>query len=93
MAQNSFRKVDGCLADLVDGKRVLVLPDGTEVITLNAVGTMVWDALDEHHNVHDIASSVRARFDDVDVPHVTADVGHFLAELRDLGLVTAIAEP
>ena len=41
----SYRRAEGVLSEILEGRAMLVAPDGTELITLNATGTAVWDAL------------------------------------------------
>ena len=41
----AYRRADGVLSEILEGRAMLVAPDGTELITLNPTGTAVWDAL------------------------------------------------
>ena len=41
----AYRRAEGVLSEILEGRAMLVAPDGTELITLNATRTAVWDAL------------------------------------------------
>jgi hypothetical protein len=68
--------------EVVDGQAVLVHPDGREMLTLNALGTRVWEALDGTKDEEAIVASLSAEFPDVDRSQIVEDVGAFIAELR-----------
>ncbi len=82
------RRAESVTYDIVDGRAILVDPQGAELLTLNPVGTMVWEALDDQRDVADLAEHLVAHLDGVDLDEAHADVTRFLAELRELGLVT-----
>jgi hypothetical protein len=73
--------------EVVDGQAVLVDPTGVELLTLNAVGTLVWEELDGRRGPAEIAADLVARFDGVTVDQLAGDVADFLAEAEDAGLV------
>lgn len=87
-----FRRVDNVVLQLVDERAFLLDEQGTEMIVLNAVGTMVWAALDEPCDPGAIAASLQDRFDDVTLAQLEGDVRDFLDELAELGLVAPIKE-
>ena len=76
------------VSDVVEGKAVLVDPAGRELITLNAVGTLVWDALDGTRDPDEVCRVVADRYRSTPAAQVHADVRVFLDELSALGLLT-----
>jgi len=87
-----FRRADNVVLQLVDERAFLLDEQGTEMIVLNAVGTMVWAALDKPCDAGAIAASLQDRFDDVTLAQLDGDVRDFLDELAELGLVAPIKE-
>jgi len=76
------------ISEVVDDRAMLVSPDGSELLSLNAVGTMVWQLLDEHEgDVGRLADALLAEFEDVSREQLERDVAEFIATLRDEGLV------
>lgn len=82
------RRADSVTYDVVDGRAILVDPQGAELITLNPVGTMVWEALDGRRDVRELAEHLAGRLDHVDLEQARTDVTRFMDELRQLGLIT-----
>jgi hypothetical protein len=41
-----YRRVDGVLHQIVDGRAMLIPPAGDGVLVLNRTGSAVWDALE-----------------------------------------------
>jgi hypothetical protein len=72
---------------------VLLDAAGTELITLNPVGTLVWEALDGERDPSGLAADLHARFTDVALDELVADIDAFLAELAALGLVVGVDAP
>ena len=73
--------------EVVDGKAVLVDPEGVELITLNPVGTLVWEALDGERDAAGLAAGLVGRFEGVTLAQLEADVAAFLSEIRGAGLL------
>lgn len=73
--------------EVVDGQAVLVDPNGRELLTLNAVGTVVWQALDGTRDEAGIVESLSEQFPDVERNDLVRDVDAFITELRSSGLV------
>jgi len=74
--------------DTVDDKAVLVDPSGKELITLNRVGTLVWQLLDGSRDLAELSRAVAADFPTVAADRVAGDVEAFVAELTRLGLLS-----
>ena len=87
-----FRRADNVVKEVVDDRAFLLDDRGVEMIVLNPVGTLVWDALDEPHDATAIATSLVDRFVDVTLEQLEHDVEAFLEELREAGLVVAVTE-
>jgi hypothetical protein len=83
----TYRRADGVLSEVIDGRAVVVEPSGSEVLTLNTVGTVVWEALVDVSDDAALVHRVHQRFPDVPAERVAADVGGFLAELTEAGIV------
>ena len=87
-----FRRADNVVLQVVDEQAFLLDERGTEMFVLNAVGTMVWDALDSECDVGAVAASLVTRFDDVSLSELESDVRAFLDELAEVGLVVSVTE-
>ena len=74
--------------EIVDGTAVLVDPTGAEMIVLNAVGTIVWEAVDGTRDKTALVRHVIARVRGANEEQVRRDVDEFLAELERAGLIT-----
>jgi hypothetical protein len=84
-----YRQAEGVLAEDLDGKAAIVDPEGTELITLNLVGSLVWNLLDGSRDVDAVVSAVVEACDPVERSTVDVDVRAFLAELSSLHLIVA----
>lgn len=73
--------------EVVDGRAILIDGQGTELITLNPVGTLVWNALDGERDSGQLAKDLVATFDGVTAEQLEGDINAFLEELRSSGLV------
>jgi hypothetical protein len=73
--------------EIVDGRAILIDAKGTELITLNPVGTLVWNALDGERDVAAVADHLLPTFEGVTKAQLEADVGKFLGEMSAEGLV------
>ncbi len=82
-----YQRSAGVTAEMAGDQVVLLDGAGTQLLTLNVVGTMVWDRLGEPAGVDDLTQSVAAEFSDVPADVVGGDIESFLAELVDLELV------
>ena len=78
--------------EVVDGRAVLVDPTGSELITLNPVGSMIWGAMTEPTNADAIAAKLLPEFEDVTHEQLHADIVTFIDELTELGLLTPEAD-
>jgi hypothetical protein len=86
-----YRRAEQVVAEMVDGRAFLLDESGTEMIVLNAVGALVWNALDRATEVDEIVDLLLPEFDEGDTGTIHADVSAFLAELQSLKLVEQTA--
>ncbi len=82
-----FRRSPRVTYDVLDGHAVLVHPDAVEMLTLNAVGTLVWQRLDGHLDASELAEALLPSLEGVTGKELTADIAGFLAGLAEEGLV------
>lgn len=85
----TFSRAPGALTEHVEGKAMVVRPDGSELLTLNPVGTIVWDALDGGAERTALIDAVAARFPSVERARIERDVDAFLDQLAGAGLVVS----
>jgi hypothetical protein len=75
--------------EVVEGRAVLLDPDGVELITLNEVGTLVWEELDGRRDAADLARALINRVDGVTLEELERDICTFLDEITEAHLVEA----
>jgi Coenzyme PQQ synthesis protein D (PqqD) len=73
--------------EVVDDRAVLVDPEGVEIIVLNPVGTLVWQALDGTRDQAEVVAHVLTQVTGATEQEVDRDVTRFLAELDEAGLL------
>ncbi len=73
--------------DRVGDRVVLIDAEGRELITLNPVGALVWQAMDGQRDLSAIAAIVHDAVEGVGLDEVTRDVQSFVDELVTEGLV------
>lgn len=83
----TFRRADGVLSEMADGRAMLAASSGVEVIVLNETGTMVWDLLADHGDPDQLVRLVQEAYPEVAADVVEHDVHTFLDELRAADLV------
>jgi hypothetical protein len=81
-----LQRSDDVVYDLAGERAVLLDAGGRELITLNPVGTIVWNELDGRRDVATIAADLLPRFTGVDLAALQADIAAFTDELVALGL-------
>jgi hypothetical protein len=73
--------------EIVDGRAILIDGKGTELITLNPIGTLVWNALDGERDVAAVADHLLPTLEGVTKEQLETDVATFLGEMSKEGLV------
>lgn len=70
------------------GESVVILnADGTEMTTLNPVGSLIWQALDGERDTPALAQGLIAHFDGVTIDQLERDIAEFIADLVSADLV------
>jgi hypothetical protein len=86
-----MRRADHVIWEVTGSRAVLLDPDGSELITLNPVGTIIWGAIDGLPS-DAITDLVHPQFEGVPRDRLAADVRAFLAELEALGVIVPTDE-
>ena len=85
----NFDVSSGVLWEQVDVKVMLIDSASSELVTLNAVGSLVWQTLAASPmSVSGLAAVVSDAFPEVSLAQAAADVEVFLEELVRLGFVS-----
>lgn len=87
-----WRRADNVLFEMVDDRAVLIDADGRELITLNRVGTLVWNALDGRRDAATLAADLVRQLNGVTVSTLEQDIATFVDKMAALNLV-ATDEP
>jgi hypothetical protein len=83
-----YRPADDVLCEVIDGRANLVRPDGGELLRLNPVGTLVWQALPAGGaDTDQLVEVVRVQVKGAKPEEIRRDVAEFLDELVTVGLV------
>ncbi len=77
---------------VLDGEAVLVSARAGKVRVLNEIGTAIWRLLDGDRSIEDIRRQLLEQFD-VPAERVEADLGDFLADLAQKGLLIVSPRP
>ena len=75
-----------CVREVGD-ETVFLTESGTEVLSLNAVGSFVWQQVDGNHSLRDILDLICDEYD-VEAEQAETDLRGFVAELADHKLLT-----
>jgi len=82
-----FRRASGVVYDELDGHAVLLDRNAVRMLTLNPVGTLVWQLLDEDRTCAELATLLLPKVRGVTAAQLELDVAAFLDELTDAGVV------
>lgn len=86
----AYRRAEGVLSELADGRAMLAASSGAEVVVLNETGTMVWDLLAEHREPADLVRLVHEAYPEIAADAIERDVDAFLDELVSAELVELV---
>jgi predicted thioredoxin/glutaredoxin len=75
--------------EVFDDLAVLVDPRTVEIVTLNRVGSLVWQELDRAKTVHELVGAILPTLAGTTADELERDIATFLHELVETGLVTA----
>ncbi|MGH9029449.1 MAG: PqqD family protein, partial [Acidimicrobiales bacterium] len=87
VTMTTYRRAQGVLSEELDGRAALVNSEGTELTTLNEVGSVVWAALEREQELTSLVRAVEVACAPVEADTVRRDISEFLDELCALGLV------
>jgi hypothetical protein len=88
-----FRRASGVIYEELDGHAVLLDRNAVRMVTLNPVGTLVWQLLDDDRTSAELVTLLRPKVRGVTVEQLETDVASFMEELVDVGVVVASDEP
>jgi hypothetical protein len=84
----TYHPAPGVLAEQIDGRTLLIDAHSSELVTLNPVGSVVWEALGRGVvTVDQLVAHVATAFDDAPADELADDVAGFLDELVAASLV------
>jgi hypothetical protein len=75
-----------------DGEAVILLPDDSSLNTLNAVGTLIWEAADGETPLSVVVGRICETFD-VEHTHAERDASGFIDQLCQRSLVSVSDSP
>lgn len=81
-----LRRAEGTLSTELDGETVILAAGSGGCSSLDSVGTLIWNALEQPVRVGEIVDRILAEYD-ADRKECMHDARTFLAELHDRGLV------
>lgn len=81
------RKPDLRTRELPDGETMVLAPDGSMALLLNATGSAVWHLCDGRRGAPEIAAFIARELPDAAAERVLSDVEDLLAELGEAGLI------
>jgi hypothetical protein len=91
-----YVRSDSVVSRVIAGETLIVpvrkgLGDLASIYSLNEVGSMIWEALQQQRNRDEIVELLRQEFED-DGDQIERDVETFLAEMHSEGLVLLLSE-
>lgn len=86
-SQKTFRHAGGLTWDRVDDRVVVLDSDGSSMITLNPVASMLWPELEPRASAEGLVKALHDAFQDVSTEQLQQDVDAFLEELLGEGLI------
>ena len=82
-----FRRATDVTYDELDGHAVLLDRSAVRMLTLNPVGTLVWQLLDDDRTCAELTELLLPKVRGVSAEQLEADVATFLGELVEAGVV------
>jgi Coenzyme PQQ synthesis protein D (PqqD) len=84
-----FRRAAEATFDVLDGHAVIIDPGAVRMLTLNPVGTLVWQHLDVDRTCEELTAMLLPMLTGISVEQLALDIASFLDELMAAGLVVA----
>jgi len=75
------------VSEMAGDRAILLDSTGAELITLNPVGSLIWNAIEGEASAADLATMLAGHFPQVSESELRADVDEFIEQLRTAGLV------
>ena len=72
---------------VIEDETILVNSQGSKMITLNALGGVIWDVLAEPTSLNVVIDGIAERHPQVDRAVIESDVRSFINQTTELGLV------
>jgi hypothetical protein len=82
-----FRPNPDVVTRLVDGETVIMIPMQGKVLSLNEVGSFIWQRIAEGIGLEQLAEGVCSAFE-VSSEQASADTAEFISLLKDKHLIT-----
>ena len=82
-----FRRAPDVTSDELDGHAVLLDRSAVRMLTLNPVGTLVWQLLDDRRSCAELTTLLLPKVRGVTAEQLEVDVASFLDELVEAGVV------
>jgi hypothetical protein len=82
-----YQRADGLTWDDAAERVVILDADGSTIITLNPVGSLLWKQLDGERTRDDLVAHLSAVFPDVPEAQLSQDVQDFIDQLAEEGLL------
>jgi hypothetical protein len=92
-ATRRFRRASGVIDDELDGHAVLLDQTAVRMLTLNPVGTLVWQLLDDDRTGAELTALLLPKVRGVTAEQLDRDVESFLHDLVEAGVVVTSDEP
>ena len=84
-----FRRVSSALHDIVEGQAVVVDGPSQQIVTLNEVGSLIWEELDQPRSLDDLVTVCSSQYPDVSTATLATDIEEFLRSAQAQRLITA----
>ena len=82
-----FERAGDVTSEVFDGLAVLVDPRTVEMVTLNRIGSLVWQELDGPKTVNELVAAILRSIAGTTADELERDIATFLHELVETGLV------
>ncbi len=87
-----YRHAEHITWDRADDRVVVLDPDGSTLVTLNPLGSVLWSELDEPRETTELVERLHGDFPDVGIPQLTDDVETYLSSLLAEGLLVTVGQ-
>ena len=77
-----FHRVSTALHDVVEGRAVVVDGPSQQIVTLNEVGSLIWEELDEPRSLDDLVEVCSSHYPEVPTATLESDIAEFLESAR-----------